>query len=138
MVGAAVVLRVGQYLSNKSLWLDEANLGLEIMRRPFSAALHPIGQIAPAVHVGVKAVTLFGDSELHPARAPAVRHRLVVLFYFVASRYLDWRRAFLPSAVRRSDRPIYYPPAEAIFDGSGVALLCAWRWRMRFIGIHVA
>jgi hypothetical protein len=112
VVGAAVVLRIGQYLFNKSLWLDEANLGLEIMRRPFSAALHPTGQIAPTAFMwSVKGVTLAaGDSELALRLVPLLFGLAsVFLFYFVASRYLDWPASFFAVGLFAvSDRLIYY------------------------------
>jgi len=36
LLGLGVLLRLGQYFYNRSLWLDEAKLALNIIERPFS------------------------------------------------------------------------------------------------------
>jgi len=38
-IGFGVFLRLSQYLSHRSLWLDEAKLALNIVRRPMGVLL---------------------------------------------------------------------------------------------------
>ena len=74
-----------------SLWLDEATLSLQIARHPFSAALHPVGQIAPTGFMWtVKAITVaLGDSELALRLVPLLSAiASVFMFLIVADRYL--------------------------------------------------
>jgi hypothetical protein len=49
LVGFAILLRVAQYVSNRSLWIDEADLALNLRSRSFAELLKPLdfGQGAP-------------------------------------------------------------------------------------------
>jgi hypothetical protein len=49
IIGFGAVLRVLQYLYNRSLWNDEAGLALNIVGRSFAGLLQPLsyGQAAP-------------------------------------------------------------------------------------------
>jgi hypothetical protein len=112
IICAALVLRLGSYLADKSLWLDEAMLGLQIMQRPFSAALHPVGQIAPTGFMwAVKAITVtIGDSEPALRLVPLLSAiASVFLFFIVAERSLEWPANLLAIGLFAvSDRLIYY------------------------------
>jgi hypothetical protein len=64
-----IAARMAQYLGNRSLWLDEAYLALNILSRDFSGLLRPLDhhQIAPPLFLwAVKlAISFWGDSERH-------------------------------------------------------------------------
>jgi hypothetical protein len=42
LISAGIVLRLAQYLANRSLWLDEASLALNIVNRSFGEMLQPL------------------------------------------------------------------------------------------------
>src|SRR5947208_3639344 len=62
-----IILRCGQYLANRSLWLDESFLALNIVQRSFSQLLQPLsyGQGAPIAFLLVEKSFLqaFGNNE---------------------------------------------------------------------------
>jgi hypothetical protein len=67
LVGIGALLRIAQYLSNRSLWIDEAWLALNIIERPLSGVVTPLdfNQAAPVGFLlveGIAAKTL-GFSE---------------------------------------------------------------------------
>ena len=107
-------LRLAQYLANRSIWVDEAYIALNVIERSFGGLLEPLfhNQAAPIGYLWASklAVILFGTSEyalrLVPLAAGIVS---VVLFMFVARRILapdvvPWALGLF--AV--SDRLIYY------------------------------
>ena len=83
VVGA--LLRLRQYLFNKSLWLDESALSLNIIERDFWGLIEPLGynQMAPiGFLLSTKfPVMAFGPSE-YALRAFALLASLVGLFFF--------------------------------------------------------
>src|SRR5215469_14396831 len=66
LITFGIVLRLGQYIANRSLWLDESVLALSIARRSFRGLLEPLdySQIAPIGFVMLEklAVKLFGTN----------------------------------------------------------------------------
>ena len=48
IIGLGIFLRLFQYLHNRSLWLDEASLALNLIEKTFSELLQPLdyGQMA--------------------------------------------------------------------------------------------
>jgi len=93
LLAAGALLRVAQYLSNRSLWLDEAYIAPTILRRSFAGLLAPpdYGQIVPAGFLALvrSAVALFGSSE-YALRLVPLLCGLAALFLFhrVAARLL--------------------------------------------------
>lgn len=88
-----IAARMAQYLSNRSLWLDEAYLALNILGRDFSGLLRPLDnhQIAPPLFLwAVKlAVSLWGDGEAILRLVPLIGGILTLpLFYWLARRVL--------------------------------------------------
>jgi 4-amino-4-deoxy-L-arabinose transferase-like glycosyltransferase len=87
----AAALRFRQYFANRSLWLDEAKLSLNILHRSFAQLWQPLDyhQGAPVGFLGIEkwAVTTFGTSEyalrLFPLLAGTVS---IFLFYLLARR----------------------------------------------------
>src|SRR5947209_20397995 len=67
ILGFGITVRCVQYLANRSLWLDESFLALNIVHRTFLQLLQPLDyeQGAPLAFLMVEraAVQLFGNSE---------------------------------------------------------------------------
>ena len=102
IISIGVLIRLSQYLCNKSLWLDEAALSLNIINRSFSGLLGGLdyNQIAPIGFLFVqKAMTLlFGTSEYALRLFPLVSGVLsLILFYHVAKSIL--KREAVPIAL---------------------------------------
>lgn len=114
IVAGGAGLRLAQYLANRSIWVDESYIALNVIERTFGGLLEPLfhNQAAPIGYLWASklAVILFGTGEyalrLVPLAAGIVS---VVLFMFVARRILapdvvPWALGLF--AV--SDRLIYY------------------------------
>ncbi len=123
----AAALRFRQYFANRSLWLDEAKLSLNILHRSFAQLWQPLDyhQGAPVGFLGIEkwAVTTFGTSEyalrLFPLLAGTVS---IFLFYLLARRVV--RSAAVPLALALfaiSPTLIYYA-SEVKQYSSDVAL----------------
>jgi hypothetical protein len=58
LVGIGILLRVRQYLSNRSLWIDEAWLALNLIERPLSGLTRPLdfNQAAPIGFLFIEAI----------------------------------------------------------------------------------
>ncbi len=100
VLGLGVILRLAQFLPNRSLWLDEARLALNIVNRSFGQLLQPLDYVqgAPPGFLMIEklAVEAFGNNEytlrLFPLLAGIIS---MLLFYKVASEYLAHNRAVL-------------------------------------------
>lgn len=104
LLGVGVLLRVAQYLSNRSLWLDEAYLAATILRRSFAGLLRPpdYGQIVPVGFLALEhaAVALFGYSEYALRLVPlAAGVGSLFLFRRVAVRSLPSKAVTLALAL---------------------------------------
>jgi hypothetical protein len=93
LLAAGAVLRVAQYLSNRSLWLDEAYIAPTILRRSFAGLFAPpdYGQIVPVGFLALVrgAVALFGSSEYALRLVPLLCGLAALLiFRRVAARLL--------------------------------------------------
>ncbi|HEY7114239.1 MAG TPA: hypothetical protein VIA45_15015 [Thermoanaerobaculia bacterium] len=93
LLAAGALLRVAQYLANRSLWLDEAYIAPTILRRSFAELLWPpdYGQIVPVGFLALEraAVGLFGSSEYALRLVPLVAGiGSLFLFARVARRLL--------------------------------------------------
>lgn len=82
-----VALRACQYAYDRSLWLDEAEVSLDILHRSYSGLAKPLnrGQAAPILWLWAErtSVNLFGNSEWALRAVPLVAS-LVALVAFVA------------------------------------------------------
>lgn len=126
-IAVGVALRCVQYFLNRSLWIDEAFLALNILDRTFLELLKPLdyNQGAPVGFLVVEklAVQMFGSSEYSLRLFPFVAGvAAIFLFYRVAKRTLQ-----LPAVVvavglfALCDRLIYYS-AEVKQYSSDVAI----------------
>lgn len=93
VVAIGITLRLAQYGLNRSLWLDEAFLALNIVNRSFPELLKPLdyGQVAPVGFLLMERlnVQLFGDNEYALRLFPLIAGvSSLFLFYYVAKRLL--------------------------------------------------
>lgn len=99
-----ILVRLVQYLSNRSLWNDEAALALNIVNRSYLELLQPLDydQGAPIGFLFVEklAVQLFGDSEyvlrLFPMLAAVIS---LFIFYALAKRCLQAQAVIIALAL---------------------------------------
>lgn len=114
IVAAGAVLRLAQYLANRSLWVDESYIALNVMERSFGGLLEPLfhNQAAPIGYLWASklAVVVFGTGEYALRLVPLVAGLgSLILFMLVSRRILatdvvPWALGLF--AV--SDRLIYY------------------------------
>jgi dolichyl-phosphate-mannose-protein mannosyltransferase len=149
---AGIALRVVEYALDRSLWLDEALLSLNLRDRGFGDLLGTLDytQAAPPGYLMLEkvAVTLFGDSEL-ALRTVAIAAAVlsVPLFWLVARRVLAPWAAVLALGIFAFTGPLLMHAGEVKPYSSDVffaALLLAlvltqWRWgeatlRRTFVG----
>jgi hypothetical protein len=126
LIGVGVTLRVARYFSDRSLWLDESYLALNLMNRSYSGLLGTLdfGQGAPPGFLLAEklSVDLFGDSE----RAL----RLLPLLAGVSSVFL------LYGVARRLLTPVAVPFALLLF-GIGKPFV-AYSAELKQYGVDVA
>jgi hypothetical protein len=84
IIGAGVSITIGQFFYNRSLWLDEAMLALNIIRKSPEDLLHPLDfyQVAPILFLQIEKMFswIIPNSELGL--------RLLPLIVFLISLYL--------------------------------------------------
>lgn len=112
-----IAARLAQYLSNRSLWLDEAYLALNILGRDFAGLLRPLDhhQIAPPLFLWAVrlAVSLWGDGEAVLRLVPLIGGILALpLFYLLARRVLGPLGAGLATALLAWSQPLIYYASE--------------------------
>lgn len=111
-----LVLAVIQFVINKSLWLDEAALAINILTRDFGDLLNPLDnrQMAPIGFLLIERffTLVFGNND-HALR-------IFPLLSFIASAYLIFRLSIL--LIKRTDAALL---ATAIFTLSGQMLYFA-------------
>lgn len=134
LVGIGVVLRVAQYFANRSLWVDEATLALNIIDRPLGGLTKPLdfNQGAPIGFLLVEELIsrALGFSEYALRFFPLVCGLLSIpLFVWLARRVLSPLAA--PLAVLLfvvADGLIYYSSEVKPYEGdvaAAVGLLAA-------------
>jgi Dolichyl-phosphate-mannose-protein mannosyltransferase len=99
ILGFGAVLRLGRYVADRSLWLDESLLSINLMTRSYRELLETLdyNQGAPIGFLWTErlALDLFGDSELSLRFFPLLVGLVsLALFYLVSRAILD-RTGFL-------------------------------------------
>src|SRR5262249_20204617 len=124
-----VVLRLSQYIANRSLWLDEAMLALNIVNRSFVELLQPLdyAQGAPLGFLFLeKALTLlFGNADYVLRFVPLICGLVLIWLIYVLAERILLRAVAVVAAVALSvvsESLIYY--ASEIKQYSGDALMC--------------
>lgn len=87
-----VIVRSVQYLNNRSLWFDEANLALNIVNRSYTELLTPLdyNQAAPPGFLWIEKLStqLFGNSEYSLRLFPFIAGIVsLCAFYHLANRF---------------------------------------------------
>jgi 4-amino-4-deoxy-L-arabinose transferase-like glycosyltransferase len=114
VVLVGIVLRVAQYLYNRSLWMDESFLALNLIDKPFSALFAQLSfnQAAPPGFLLIQRadITLFGKSEYALRLFPLVCGISSILLFKRVVRALLGRSAALIALAlfSLSDGLIYY------------------------------
>lgn len=128
IISFGIILRFAQYIYNRSLWLDEASLALNIVNRPFSELLFKpleFGQAAPLGFLAVEKVIIFafGNSEytlrLFPFLAGIIS---LFLFYGVAKRFIRPRAIPIALGLFAITEPLIYYSSEVKQYSSDVAI----------------
>lgn len=117
IAGLGLLARLAQYLANRSLWLDEAYLALNILQRDFKGLLQPLAdnQIAPPGFLwAVKTATqLFGTGEPALRLVPLLGGLLSLwLMYRVARPVLGPGAALFATALLAWSQPLIYYASE--------------------------
>ncbi len=146
IVVIGVVLRLRQYLANRSLWYDEAMLAYSLTRRGFLELLEPLAfqQAAPPGYLwATKAIMwLAGDSEYAMRFVPLVAGSLsLIAFYPLAKRCVGVVSAAFATALFACSQELVFYSAEVKPYALDVLLTvvmlhlalrvmaCDYRWR---------
>lgn len=113
----AVVLRMNSYLINRSLWIDEAMLSLNILHAPFTNLFSPLAyyQIAPVGFLILeKALTsILGGSEFSLRLLPLLASLLAIpVFIRLCRQFLSARGTLIALLLLAICRPLVYYAAE--------------------------
>jgi hypothetical protein len=114
LIALGIALRLQQYLLQRSLWMDEAALALNVTERGYAGLLAPLNhdQAAPAAWLAVQKllVSTFGPSELTFRLEPLMAGMAALaLQYVVTRRLLGGPVALVATAlVAIGSRPIYF------------------------------
>lgn len=111
------LLRLAQYLSNRSLWLDESMLALNIASKDFAQLMRPLeyGQSAPPGFLIAErlAVQLFGTSEYSLRFFPLICGiASLVLFGHLAKRTVPYKAVPIALGLFAISGPLIYFSSE--------------------------
>ena len=110
LIIVGTILRVRQYLFNRSLWMDEAYLSSNIVPRSYGTLLEPLNdnQGAPIGFLLLEelATAAFGDTEYGLRLVPLLAGIAALpLFYVAARRIVDRTAAFTGLGLLAFSRP---------------------------------
>lgn len=114
VAGLGAILRLWQYMINRSLWIDEAAIALNVLSRSFKGFSGPLdySQLSPIGFLSIEkvAVILFGINEYALRLWPLVAGLLALALFPLVARRCCGFRATLAAVVffTVSDRMIYY------------------------------
>ena len=134
IIAWGILLRLTEYVSNRSLWLDESRLALNIVSRSFSQLLRPLdyGQGAPVGFLMLEkaAVRVLGSGEYGLRFFPLLCGVIsLLLFYRLARLSISPKAVPIALGLFALSGPLIYYSSEAKQYSSDVAvavlLLCA-------------
>lgn len=130
-VGA--IARVVQYLSNRSLWVDEVNLAANIIKRSYGELAEPLSssQAAPLGFLWLEklATQLWGNSEYALRLLPFLASLIsLVVFYLLVRRYCSTWAVPIAIALFASGRYTLYFATELKPYSSDVAIALSLFW----------
>jgi hypothetical protein len=133
LVALGGLLRIVRYADNRSFWLDEAMLGLNLIDRSLAELRSTLDYVQSAPYgflVSQKAViSVLGDSELALRFVPLVSSLAgLVVFALIARRLLEPAAATLAVALMVFGEPFLYQSSEAKPYSTDVlvALVIVW------------
>lgn len=118
LIGIGIVLRSTQYLFNRSLWLDEAALALNIINRQFSDLTKPLtgAQNAPVgfLFLVKSATILFGNSEYALRMIPFIAGvvSIFLFFYFLKQVVVEGKGRYISLAIFIFSTDLIYYSSE--------------------------
>ena len=124
-------LRLTQFLSNPSLWLDEAKLALNIVNRSFVQLCKPLdyGQGAPVGFLMLErsAVHLFGSGEYALRLFPFLSGMISLLLFYQLAKQSVPRAAPIAMGLFATSAPlIYYSSEVKQYSGDVAIALLLW------------
>ncbi|MCK6630318.1 MAG: glycosyltransferase family 39 protein [Anaerolineae bacterium] len=127
LIGVGIILRLVYYLADRSLWLDEARLALNIVNRSFAQLLQPLDYVqgAPIGFLMVEklVVQLFGNNEYALRLFPFLCGLIsLVLFYRLAIQSFDTKVVLLALSLFVFSRYLIEYSAEVKQYSSDVAV----------------
>lgn len=130
IIAFGILLRLVRYLADRSLWLDESLLTLNLLHRSYAELLEPLdfGQGAPTGFLMLQklSIDLFGDAEWALRLFPLLAGILsLLLFFAVARRLLAARAVPLALLLFATVEPFVRYSAEAKQYGFDVAIALA-------------
>ena len=136
-----IILRTTQYLFNRSLWVDEAMLALNIIERPFSELLKPLqyNQTAPIgfLAIEIMIVQLLGASEYALRLFPFVCGVIsLMLFVRVGKHFGENKSVILAIALFAISYKLIFYSSEVKQYSSDVAIALLLYATM--VSIHAA
>ncbi len=122
-----ITVRLVQYLSNRSLWADEAVLALNIVNRSYSELGQPLDydQAAPIGFLWLEklAIEIFGNNEYALRLFPCIAGIIsIFLFAKIASWYLNSQGKFIALVLFTSVSSLIYYASEVKQYSSDVAI----------------
>jgi hypothetical protein len=122
-----IIFRLSQYLFNRSLWLDEAKLALNIVDKNYSDFLKPLAhnQAAPVGFLFLEkfSIQILGNSDITLRLVPFCAGILsLILFYKVASYNLTKRGTIIALGLFSISDPLIYYSSELKQYSSDVAV----------------
>jgi len=132
LVGLGVALRLREYLANRSLWLDEAYLALNLMDRSYAGLVGTLsdGQAAPVGFLFAQRliITTFGSSEYALRALPLLASIVAVIaFAALAGRVLPPAGKFVGIAIfALSELLIYYAAETKQYGVDAAVAVIIW------------
>ena len=113
LIVAGIILRLRQYLVNRSFWADEASLAFNLVTRSFSGLTQPLDyhQGAPVGFLFIEklSILLFGNNEYAMRLVPLLFGILAIyLLYLLAKTYIGLSGFFALLAFSVGSNLIYY------------------------------
>lgn len=133
VLGLGALLRLWRYLSERSLWLDESLLALNLISKSAGGLLDSLDyvQSAPPGFLLIQrtSVRLFGEAELSLRLFPFLAALAgLLLFALVARRLLRPELALVTVAIYSLNEPLIYQSSEAKPYSSDVAIALFVVW----------
>lgn len=129
-ISTGILFRFRQYLYNRSLWVDESFLALNIANRSFLELAYPLDyhQAAPIGFLAIEklVVLVFGSSEYALRAYPLLCGVLsIFLFYRLTSYYLSSQSAIIALGLFAVLEPLIYYASEVKQYSSDVMIALA-------------